>query len=296
MSPLSSAPSPSSTSQVDDSLAVPEISASYLAAAAALISFGAVAFLVNSLIRNLQLPGMNAGLAVAAVVMAAIAIFARRGKVRLATNLLALAGPLLILWIAYSTGGVHAPIMALFPVLVFYAGWRFGTRGAKLTAVLAGTAMIALTVADMADWLPASGHRPILIYLAAQLMAMVLAAIAIVWVLRAYQNRIGEARALSRDLARQVAEADASRADLDRAQAVGRVGSWVCHIDEGRVELSAEACRQIGLPAGTVGSYQGYWASLQPDDRLGVEEAWRAALAGTPMEHERRLLMGDRLR
>ena len=141
MSPLSSAPSPSSTSQVDDSLAVPEISASYLAAAAALISFGAVAFLVNSLIRNLQLPGMNAGLAVAAVVMAAIAIFARRGKVRLATNLLALAGPLLILWIAYSTGGVHAPIMALFPVLVFYAGWRFGTRGAKLTAVLAGTAL-----------------------------------------------------------------------------------------------------------------------------------------------------------
>jgi signal transduction histidine kinase/ActR/RegA family two-component response regulator len=296
MSPLSSTPSISPPSQVDDSLAVPEISASYLAGAAAFLALGALAFLASSLIRNLQLPGVNAGLAVGVVSMAVVAILARRGRVRLATNLLALAGPLLIVWIAFSTGGAHAPIVAFFPVLVFYAGWRFGVRGAVLTAVLVSIVLVALAVADLAGWLPLKGHRPILVYLGAELMAMVVAAVAIVWVLRAYQNRIGEARALSRDLARQVAEADASRADLDRAQAVGRVGSWVCHIDEGRVELSAETCRQLGLPTGTVGSYQGYLGKVHPDDRAGVEEAWREALAGQPMEHEHRLLMGDKLR
>jgi two-component system sensor histidine kinase/response regulator len=60
--------------------------------------------------------------------------------------------------------------------------------------------------------------------------------------------------------------------------------------------LSAETCRQLGLPAGTTGSYQGYLGKVHPDDRAGVEAAWRAALAGTPMAHEHRLLMGDKLR
>ncbi|MBI5900563.1 MAG: response regulator [Rhodocyclales bacterium] len=296
MSPLSSTSSESPVRQVDESLAVPEISAAYLAGAAAFIAFGSAAFLVSSLIRDIRLPGVNAGLAFGAVYMAVVAILARSGRVRLATNLLALGGPLLIVWIALGTGGVHAPIIAFFPVLVFYAGWRFGTRGAKLAAALATVAMAAMAAGDMTGWLPDVERRPMLIYLGAQLMTLVLAAIAIVWVLRAYQNRIGEARALSRDLARQVAEVDASRADLDRAQAVGRVGSWVCHIDDGRVELSVETCRQLGLPAGTIGSLQGYLGKVHPDDRAGVEEAWRATLAGTPMEHEHRLLQGDKLR
>jgi hypothetical protein len=170
--------------------------------------------------------------------MAVIAILARRGRVRPRYQPSG-AWPvrLLIFWIAFTTGGAHAPIVAFFPVLIFYTGWRFGARGAIVSAVIVSLAMAVLAVADMMDWLPHREHRPILVYLGTQVMAMVLAAIAIVWVLRAYQNRIGEARALSRDLARQVAEADASRADLDRAQAMGRVGSWVCHIDEGRVEL-----------------------------------------------------------
>jgi hypothetical protein len=107
----------------------------------------------------------------------------------------------LVAWIAVSTGGVHAPIVVFFPVLVFYAGWRFGARGAALATVLACLAMAALAVADVAGWLPLREHRPVLVYLGTQTMALVLAAIAIIWVLRAYQNRIGEARALSRDLA-----------------------------------------------------------------------------------------------
>jgi signal transduction histidine kinase/CheY-like chemotaxis protein len=293
MPPLSST---HSTRDADESLAVPEISASYLAAAAAFLAVGALLFLARSLILNLQLPGLNPGLVVTVLTMAAVAVFARRGRITLATNLLSAAGPVLIVWMAIITGGVHAPIVALFPVLVFYAGWRFGARGAMLMAVFVSVAMVALAVAEMAGGLPDSEHRPIPVYVVVQIMAMVLAAIAIIWVLRAYQNRIGEARALSRDLARQAAQADASRVDLDRAQAVGRVGSWVCHIAEGHVELSAETCRQLGLPAGTSGSYQGYLGKVHPDDRAGVEEAWRAALAGTPMEHEHRLLMGDKLR
>ncbi len=292
MSPLSSSP----TQQVDDGLAAPEISAGFLAVAAAFMGIGALLFLASSLIRNLGLPGLNAGLAIGATAMAVIVILARRGRVGLATNLLAVAGPLLIFWIAVSTGGAHAPIVAFFPVLIFYTGWRFGARGAIVSAVLVSLAMAALVVAELGGWLPAVEHRPILVYLGTQVMAMVLAAIAIVWVLRAYQNRIGEARALSRDLARQVAELDASRADLDRAQAVGRVGSWICHIDDGRVELSAETCRQLGLSPGTHGSFQGYLGKVHPEDRASVEQAWREALAGSALEHEHRLQMGGQLR
>ena len=293
MSPLFSTPS---TREADESLAVPEISATYLAVAAAFMAAGALVFLARSLILDLQLPGLNFGLCFGVATMAAVGFLARRDRVRQATNLLAAFGPVLIVWIAVSTGGVHAPIVAFFPVLVFYAGWRFGARGAALAAVLASAAMVALALADMAGWLPSREFRPVLVYVGTQVMAMTLAAIAIIWVLRAYQNRIGEARALSRDLAREAAVADASRTDLDRAQAVGRVGSWVCHIADGRVDLSAETCRQFGLPPGSTGSYQAYLGKVHPDDRTSVDEAWRAALAGSAMAHEHRLLLGDKLR
>jgi signal transduction histidine kinase/CheY-like chemotaxis protein len=286
---------PPSLRQADESLTVPEISATYLAVAAVFLAIGALVFLASSLIREIQLPGLNVGLVIGAATMFAVAVAARSGRVRQATNLLAVAGPVLIVWIAFSTGGVHAPIVAFLPVLVFYAGWRFGARGAALTAVLASAALATLVIADMAGWLSAREQRPALVYLGTQTMAMVLAAIAIIWVLRAYQNRIGEARALSRDLARQVAEVDASRADLDRAQSVGRVGSWVCHIGNGRIDLSTETCRQLELPEGTKGSYQAYLGKVHPDDRASVDEAWRAALAGSAMAHEHRLLLGDKL-
>ena len=47
------------------------------------------------------------------------------------------------------------------------------------------------------------------------------------------------------------------------------------------------------MPEGTPGSVQGYLGKVHPDDRAGVEQAWRAALAGSGLEHEHRLLLGD---
>jgi signal transduction histidine kinase/ActR/RegA family two-component response regulator len=293
MSPLSSTPSPR---EADEGRSPPEISATHLAAGAAVLAVGALVFLASSLIRDLRLPGLNGGLVAGFAIMTTVWWLSRRGMVRAATMLLAAGGFLLLTVIAASTGGVHAPIVVLFPVLVFYVGWRFGMRWALAVAGISSIAMTLLALADAAGLLHSTDFRPVPVYVAVQVMAMGLAAIAISWVLRAHHNRIEEARALSRDLAIQVAEADAGRADLDRAQAVGRVGSWVCHIPDGRVELSAETCRQLGLPEGTPGTVKGYLGKVHPDDRAGADAAWHVALGGSGFEHEHRLLLGDTVR
>ena len=86
MSPLSSTPSPR---EADEGRSPPEISATHLAAGAAVLAVGALVFLASSLIRDLRLPGLNGGLVAGFAIMTTVWWLSRRGMVRAATMLLA---------------------------------------------------------------------------------------------------------------------------------------------------------------------------------------------------------------
>src|SRR5690554_1799049 len=80
---------------------------------------------------------------------------------------------------------------------------------------------------------------------------------------------------------RQRVEAlQASRAELERAQAVAHVGSWRITEPRGVIEWSAETYRIFGIAPGTPIDYAAFLACVHADDRERVRQAWTRALAG----------------
>ena len=84
--------------------------------------------------------------------------------------------------------------------------------------------------------------------------------------------------------------------ELNHAQALGNVGSWVYDIANDSLRLSAEACRIFGLAEDTATDHDGYLELTHPLDRDAVKRAWAEATKGADFDYEHRILVGDRLR
>ena len=96
------------------------------------------------------------------------------------------------------------------------------------------------------------------------------------------------------DITRQKAVEEALRRsgeDLDRAQAVGQVGSWRLDVRENVLSWSDENHRIFGLPIGTQLTYETFLSVVHPEDRAFVDARWQAALRGEPYDIEHRLLV-----
>ncbi|MEE4275288.1 MAG: PAS domain-containing protein [Thermoleophilia bacterium] len=82
-----------------------------------------------------------------------------------------------------------------------------------------------------------------------------------------------------------------SREDLDRAQAVGQVGSWRLDVRRNVLTWSDENHRIFGVPKGAPLAYETFLAAVHPDDRERVDRQWNAGLRGEPYDVEHRLLV-----
>jgi PAS domain S-box-containing protein len=87
-----------------------------------------------------------------------------------------------------------------------------------------------------------------------------------------------------------------SREDLDRAQAVGQLGSWRLDVRENVLTWSDENYRIFGLPIGTPLTYETFLGVVHPDDRALVDSKWRAGLRGEPYDIEHRLLVDGQVK
>ena len=109
----------------------------------------------------------------------------------------------------------------------------------------------------------------------------------------------GRLLAIVRDITEQKRAVDAlreSRNQLEKAQRVGGIGSWVSDPDfVGRLEWSAETCRIFGFEACEFdGRVETFVAHLHPDDRKAVEDAVAAALSGQGVyDLEHRIIRRD---
>jgi PAS domain S-box-containing protein len=118
---------------------------------------------------------------------------------------------------------------------------------------------------------------------------------------RALRDETGRAiriSGLSLDITdRKLAEAALrdSQADLNRAQAVGRIGSWRLDVRRNELTWSAENHRIFGIPQGTPLTYETFLAAIHPDDRAYVDRQWQAGLRGEPYDVEHRLLVDGRV-
>ncbi len=82
-----------------------------------------------------------------------------------------------------------------------------------------------------------------------------------------------------------------SREDLDRAQAVGQIGSWRLDVLRNILTWSDENYRIFGVPKGTPLTYESFLATIHPDDRQCVDMMWNAALRGEPYDIEHRIVV-----
>lgn len=84
--------------------------------------------------------------------------------------------------------------------------------------------------------------------------------------------------------------------DLIRAQAFGHIGSWRLDLRANRLDWSAENHRIFGIPEGAAVTYETFLFCVHPDDRVGVDQAWQACLAGAPYDLEHRLLINGQVK
>lgn len=87
-----------------------------------------------------------------------------------------------------------------------------------------------------------------------------------------------------------------SEAHLARAQAQGKLGSWLLDTRNDTLEWSAECYRIFGLTPGTPIDYQTFLERVHRDDRECVDLAWRAAVAGSSYDIQHRIVARGRVR
>jgi PAS domain S-box-containing protein len=87
-----------------------------------------------------------------------------------------------------------------------------------------------------------------------------------------------------------------SREDLERAQAVGQVGSWRLDTRLNILTWSDENHRIFGLPKGTPMSYETFLSTIHPDDRQYVDTQWQAGVRGAPYDIEHRIVVADQVK
>jgi len=205
------------------------------------------------------------------------------------------------LWLAVTSlspffGGVRALLIIAYPLLILMGGWLLGRRTALLLTALTVAAITGFVVAERSALLPPQPSTPAMLYGLVQIVCVVVALLLITFLTRAHRQHIDDISRLGSALAQRTAEVQASAAELERAQAVARVGSWVVDLASGQVRMSAETRRIFALPAGSGGSIAGFMALVHRDDRQALKKASTMALAGKPLAVELRVVIGGVVR
>lgn len=85
--------------------------------------------------------------------------------------------------------------------------------------------------------------------------------------------------------------------DLNRAQAVARIGSWRLDIQKNELLWSDETYRMFGIAKGTPLNYEVFLSTIHPDDLAYVDTEWQAAMRGErPYYVEHRIVVGDTIK
>jgi len=260
-----------------------EPSLAFLRYGIAFLVAGAAAVLIAIfiLVPDQSTRGLAAG---ATMLLAAVAwILLERGRIEAAVYVLAAGMWSIVTVTAAYTGGLHSAASFIYPQIILLLGWFLGVRAAVAGAVLTIASALGLALAESWGYLPEPFPTPPAIRWIVQSFVFALSVVLIVYFMRSYQSRINEVNELDRD--------------LNRAQAVARVGSWVYEIVPDVMRLSAETCRIFGVPEGVKSSHDIYLSRVHPEDRAAVDSAWQAALnGGEPFDNEHRILVGDAIR
>ena len=213
-----------------------------------------------------------------------------RGRVRSSVWLMSVGVWTYVTVAAIFFGGVSASVVIVYVPVILLNGWLIGDRPAVIAAVLAGVASLAMAIAETAGRLPVAPVTSPLLRWMVLAFIFVICATLMASAARSYRSRLNEVRKLTEELAHRTA-------DLDRAQAVAHVGSWIYDLATDAMHISPEACRIFGVGVGTTGNLEMYRSRVHPADQEALRHAWTVALAdATAFDCEHRVLIGDTVR
>ena len=98
-------------------------------------------------------------------------------------------------------------------------------------------------------------------------------------------------RSLEELVALRTAEVQLREADLNRAQSIAHIGSWVRDLDRNILRWSAETSRIYGVVDDLPLRLEDFMQRVHPADRAAVDLAWREALQGGRYDIEHRILV-----
>jgi len=84
--------------------------------------------------------------------------------------------------------------------------------------------------------------------------------------------------------------------DLNRAQIVGKIGSWRLDTQRNVLHWSDENHRIFGVPMGTPMTYEAFLSIVHPEDRDYVDREWKSGLRGEPYDIEHRTIVDGKVK
>lgn len=218
------------------------------------------------------------------------------GNLRAAVNFLYVGVWASLLAIGVFTGGVYAPTAIVFPVIVLLTGWLVSARAALVIGVLTMVAIAAFVNAQISGVLPKPvAFLPALHGTVQAIMIGVSVTLAY-FLVTAYRNRIKEIQRANQGFREQAEALEMHRVDLNRAQAVGKVGSWIYDEFSKSMAMSAECSRIFGVPQGHRGTRDRFIKRLPREDQLRFGLAWKKALETGVLDIEHRVFILDQTR
>jgi signal transduction histidine kinase len=211
-----------------------------------------------------------------------------RGRTQACMYLLLVGAWSYVSGITFFVGGLHSPLNIAHPVLIIMTGWLLGMRMAMLMALLTVAASFGIFQAELHGWLPTRPHTPPVLDWFVLILVIAVAVILIKYLVKSYQQRLAEVRRLGADL-------EARSVELQQAQSVAMIGSWTYDFAGESMYLSAETCRIFNVPEDSRGSFEGYLARVDAQDRSALQQAWDEALASGSFDNEHRLTLGGTL-
>ncbi len=83
---------------------------------------------------------------------------------------------------------------------------------------------------------------------------------------------------------------------MEKAQQIGRLGTWELLINENKLIWTPENYRVFEIEPGTALTYEIFLECVHPDDRETVDRMWKAALDGCDYDVVHRLLVGGKVK
>jgi PAS domain S-box-containing protein len=251
-----------------------EFSVKFLRYVLAILMAGTAAFLAVVRIVAPDQIERTIGPALAIVLMATVWILLWRGRTRTAVNVMAVGTWLIVTGICIFNGGVRTAIVIVYPLLIMYVGWRVSLTAAKAVTALNVVTIFGFVLAESWGFLPKAPPTPAVMYGVIQILALALASILIVSLVRAYQSRL-------RELEQKEAALRESEYRWKFAIEGSGDGMWDWTIPDRTVFFSTRWKEMLGFADDEIGHGLEEWETrVHPEDKAKTLAEVQACLDG----------------